>query len=111
MLVMTYVLPVHEVPGGEHICVEPSEQIVNPGPQDTLQFQASGSTHEFKVSQYLNISSNECSLFTSIYKVVIYLCLFVCPIITHEPLYQFVSSFDWGTKENHGNVLRLVLRF
>ena len=32
-------------------------------------------------------------------------CLFVCPIITHETLDQFASSFDWGTKENHGNFL------
>ena len=40
-----------------------------------------------------------------------FVCLFVCLIITHEPLDQFVSNFDWGTRENHGNVLNLVLRF
>ena len=43
-------------------------------------------------------------------KVVIFVFLFVCSIITHEPLDRFVSNFDWGTRENHGNVLSLVLR-
>ena len=37
-------------------------------------------------------------------------CLFVCPIITHELLNRFASNIDWGTWENHGNVLSLVLR-
>ena len=36
--------------------------------------------------------------------------LFVCPIITHEPLNRFVSNLDWGTRENHGNVLSLVIQ-
>ena len=37
--------------------------------------------------------------------------LFVCPIITLEPLGQFASNFDLITREIHGNVLSLVLRF
>jgi len=44
-----------------------------------------------------------------IYKVVISVCLFVCPIITHEPLDRFASKFNWGTRENHGNALSSVL--
>ena len=35
--------------------------------------------------------------------------MFACPIITHEPFDLFASNFDWGTRENHGNVLGLVL--
>ena len=46
-------------------------------------------------------------LYQYIYKVLIS----VCPIITHESLNQFASNFDWGTRENHGNILSLVLRF
>ena len=48
-----------------------------------------------------------------IYKVVISVsvCLFIFPIITKEPLDRFVSYFDWGTRETHGNILSLVLRF
>ena len=37
-----------------------------------------------------------------IYIVIISVCLFVCPIITHEPLERFASNFDWGTRENPG---------
>ena len=37
--------------------------------------------------------------------------LLVCPIITHEPLDRFVSNLAWGTRENHGNVLSLVIKF
>ena len=37
------------------------------------------------------------------YKVVISVCLsaclFVCPIITQEPLNRFASNFDWGNRE------------
>ena len=36
-------------------------------------------------------------------KVVISVCLFVCPILTHEPLDWFDSEFDCGTRENYGN--------
>ena len=35
-------------------------------------------------------------------------CLFVCPIITQEPLDWLASNFDWRTRETHGNVLSLV---
>ena len=42
-----------------------------------------------------------------IFKVLISVCLFVCPIITLEPLYWYVSNFDWGSRENHRNVLSL----
>ena len=38
-------------------------------------------------------------------------CLFVFLIIIHKPLDWFASNFDWGTRENHGNVLSMVLRF
>ena len=38
-------------------------------------------------------------------------CLFVCLIITQEPLDQLASNFVWGTPENHGNVLSFVLLF
>jgi len=34
--------------------------------------------------------------------------MFFCPIITQEPLDQFALNFDWGIRENHGNVLSLV---
>ena len=33
--------------------------------------------------------------------------LFVCPIITQEPLDRFASNFDLGTQETHRNVLSL----
>ena len=36
--------------------------------------------------------------------------LLVCTIITHEPIHRIASSFDLGTRENHGNVPSLVLR-
>ena len=36
-----------------------------------------------------------------IYKVVISVCLFVCHIITQEPLDRFASNFDRGTLYNH----------
>ena len=32
-----------------------------------------------------------------IYKVVISVCLFVCPIKTQETLDRFASNFNWGT--------------
>ena len=43
--------------------------------------------------------------------VLVSVCLFVCQIITQEPLDRFALNFDWGTRETHGNVLNLVLRF
>ena len=27
--------------------------------------------------------------------------MFVCPIITHEPLERFVLNFDWATRKHH----------
>ena len=47
----------------------------------------------------------------SIYKVVIPVCLFVRPIMTQEPLERFASNFEWGTRESHGKVNSMVLRF
>ena len=32
-------------------------------------------------------------------------------IITKKPLKRFALNFDWGIRENHGNVLSLLLRF
>ena len=43
-----------------------------------------------------------------IYKDVISVCLFVCPIITQEPLDQFAANFDLGTRYAYGKVLGLV---
>ena len=50
-------------------------------------------------------------IYMYIHQVVISVCLFACLIITQEPLDRFASNFDKGTRENHGNVLSLVLRF
>ena len=57
---------------------------------------------------YIYIQYN-LSLSESIYKVVISVCLFVHPIITQEPLNRFALNFDWGTREDHGDVFSLVL--
>ena len=38
-------------------------------------------------------------------------CLFVCSIITLELLDRFVTNFDCGTWENHGNVLRFKVEW
>ena len=35
----------------------------------------------------------------------------VCLLITHEPIDHFVSNFNWGTRENRGNLLSLSFRF
>ena len=50
----------------------------------------------------LNCIRDQSSLYVSTY-----ICLFVCPIITQEPLARWVSNFDWGTRESNGNVLCL----
>ena len=50
----------------------------------------------------------------SIFKVVISVCLFECPIVAHEsmkPLTNLPQIFDWETWENLGNVLSLLLKF
>ena len=39
-------------------------------------------------------------IYLYIYKVVVSVCLFACPIITQEPL----DRFGWGNRESHGNV-------
>ncbi len=57
------------------------------------------------MSKYLNLF-----LVIDLYKVAILnlsISLFVCPIITQEPLDLFASKFDWEI----GNVLSLSLRF
>ena len=46
-----------------------------------------------------------------IYKAVISAGLFGCPIITQKPVNRFALNFYWGSLENNGNVLSLVLRF
>ena len=42
-----------------------------------------------------------------IFKVVISVCLIVCPFITHEPLDRLASNFNWGTRENHENIFKI----
>ena len=49
-----------------------------------------------------------CICFIYIYQIVVSVCLFVCPIITHQPWDRFTSNFDRGTLWNHGNVFSLV---
>ena len=36
--------------------------------------------------------------------------MFVCPIMTQEPVNRFASNFDGGTRKNHGNVQSLVCK-
>ena len=43
----------------------------------------------------------------NIYKFIISVCLFFCPITTQRPLDRFASNFDWEAR----NVLSLVLMF
>jgi len=64
----------------------------------------------FETTLFSKLDPNKVSIFIGIYKykVVISVCLFVCPIIAHEPFARFVSNFDWGTREIHGNVLSLA---
>ena len=65
----------------------------------------------FETTLFSKLDPNKVSFFIVIYKykVVISVCRFVCPIIAHEPFARFVSNFDWGTREIHGNVLSLVV--
>ena len=49
--------------------------------------------------------------FLVIYNLHIYVWSFGFPIITNVPLDRFASNFDLGTREHHGNILCLVLRF
>ena len=48
-------------------------------------------------------NTNRCFISTT-HKVVISVYLFVCLIVTHEPLDRFASHLDLGTMQNHGNV-------
>jgi len=50
----------------------------------------------YSISKNNIVEDHEEILMSSIYKVVISVCLFVCPIITQEPLNRFASNFDWG---------------
>ena len=51
---------------------------------------------------------NQQSIYRKLYSLSVY--LFVCPIITQEPLVRFAFNFNWRTRETHGNILSLVLR-
>ena len=52
-----------------------------------------------------------CRCVKKILKFAISIYLFTYQIITQEPMDQFASKFYWGTRETHGNVLSLILRF
>ena len=39
-----------------------------------------------------------------------FVCLFVCPIITHDSLDRFASNCDKVTRQHHGNALNLCLQ-
>ena len=39
-----------------------------------------------------------CAGIIYIFKVVISVCLIICPIINHEPFDRLASSFNWGTR-------------
>ena len=49
-------------------------------------------------------------IIVNMYEVEISVCMFICRIISHEPLNRFASNFDWRTRENHGNVPSLLLK-
>ena len=40
------------------------------------------------------------SIYTVVISVCMFVCLFECPVITHESLGRFASNFKWGT---HGS--------
>ena len=100
-----------------------AEQSLDEG---SLQSSDEGSDPRIQTLQIIiNILDSEQNMGTFLTRSVfffmrnqyIYIKLFLClsvrqfgwPIITHEPLYRLASNFDWGTRENHGNVLNLVL--
>ena len=62
-----------------------------------------------KIANYLNL--NEKKRIIYIYKVIISVRLFVCPILTQEPLDRFAAHLDWGTRKIHGNALSLILNW
>ena len=63
------------------------------------------------VKQIDDINTNRLIASIYVYKVVISVWVFVCTIITQEHVDRFVPNFDLGTRETHGNILSLVLRF
>ena len=55
---------------------------------------------------FIGTFCTQCTLDSfSIYLIVIFVCLFGCPIITHEPLDRFASHFDWEL----GRTTKMVL--
>ena len=56
----------------------------------------------------MGVSEKNCAVWVFVTEETI---LFVCPIITTEPLDRFATNFDCGTPETQGNVFSLVLRF
>ena len=46
-------------------------------------------------------------IYSIYYLIYIYCCCNLCPIITHQPINQFATNFDWETRQN-GNVVCLV---
>ena len=44
-------------------------------------------------------------LYKLVFFVCLFVCLYICPIINHEPLDRFALNLDWGTRENHLNIL------
>ena len=42
------------------------------------------------------IANLQAEKYIYLYKVVIYVCLFVWPIISQEPLNRFASNLNWG---------------
>ena len=65
----------------------------------------------YLLSYSLSIHPSTLFIISSIYIKLqfLFVCLFVCQIITHEPLHRFSSNFNWGTRENLKNVITLVL--
>ena len=49
----------------------------------------------FQSYYYYHYYYYNCYHYIYIHKVVISVCLFVCPIITQKPPDRFASSFDW----------------
>ena len=76
------------------------EQMVAP---EVFLYSTRLSTSSFRILKICFI------LVIYIYKVVISLCLLVCPIITQEPQDRLASNFKLGKSfKNHGKVLSLV---
>ena len=65
----------------------------------------------YLLSYSLSIHPSTLFIISSIYIKLksLFICLFVFPIITHEPLHRFSSNLNWGTREILKNVITLVL--